>query len=152
MIGKEWTREFFDEYIIWLEYTLFKMLQKYNVEELEKSKSETDAKEELDELDKKDKQCNNEGIITSFKNIIDSLGINTKENFIEYLLQSINNKRYPEMAFLLDVSYIDDCDMNNFYFSLLEKDGKIIIDQNDKIKALKLLLSEFLYQDRKSVV
>lgn len=50
------------------------------------------------------------------------------------------------MAFLLDVSYIDDCDMNNFYFSLLEKDGKIIIDQNDKIKALKLLLSEFLYQ------
>ena len=146
MIGKEWTREFFDEYIIWLEYTLFKMLQKYNVEELEKSKSETDAKEELDELDKKDKQCNNEGIITSFKNIIDSLGINTKENFIEYLLQSINNKRYPEMSFLLDVSYIDDCDMNNFYFSLLEKDGKIIIDQNDKIKALKLLLSEFLYQ------
>lgn len=39
MIGKEWTREFFDEYIIWLEYTLFKMLQKYNVEELEKVKA-----------------------------------------------------------------------------------------------------------------
>lgn len=149
MIGKEWTREFFDEYIIWLEYTLFKILQKYNVEELEKSKSETEAKENgeiLDDLDKKDKQCNDEGIINSFKNIIDSLGINTKENFIEYLLQSINNKRYPEMAFLLDVNYIDDCDMNNFYFSLLEKDGKIIINKNDKIKGLKLLLSEFLYQ------
>ena len=49
MIGKEWTREFFDEYIIWLEYTLFKMLQKYNVEELEKSKSETDTKENVKE-------------------------------------------------------------------------------------------------------
>lgn len=156
MIGKEWTREFFDDYIIWLEHTLFKMLQRYNAEELEKSKSETDTKEDvkeseeiLNDLDliKKDKQCDDEEIINSFKNIIDSLEINTTENFIEYLLQSINNPRYPERAFLFNVNYIDNCDMNQFYFSLLEKEeDNIFIDQNDKIEGLKLLLSEFLYQ------
>lgn len=129
MIGKEWTREFFNEYVIWLEHTLFRFLQKYNIEELQN-----------------DKQNNDQEIIGSFKNIIDSLGINTKENFIEYLLQSINNKRYPEMAFLLDASYIDDCYMTEFYFSLLKKNEKIVINEKDKIKGLKLLLSEFLYQ------
>lgn len=70
MIGKEWTREFFDEYVIWLEYTLFCILQKYNIEELEKKKSVNDEKENnkkeneeiLNDLGKNDEQCNNEEI------------------------------------------------------------------------------------------
>lgn len=118
MLGKEWIREYFDDYIAWLENTLFSLLQKSN--------NEISAELINKELEVK--------------------GINSKDEFVEYFLQSQNKKRYPELAFLLDVNYIDNCEMNNFYFKLLEDGGKIVIDQEDKIKGLKLLLSEFLYQ------
>ncbi len=151
MLGKEWTREHFDEYVIWLEQTLFKILYKYGEKELQENIDVTDisvSQETVNESNNvhNDKECSNHEVLTFIRNKLNSLETVSKDEFIEYFLQSNNNKRYPKMAFLFDANYIDNCDMNQFYFSLLEKDGKIIIDQNDKIKGLKLLLSEFLYQ------
>lgn len=145
MLGKEWTREFFDEYVIWLEHTLFKILSENGEKELEENIEVTDISASQETVNDSN-ETSHKKIIDFIRNKLNSLEIASKDEFIEYFLQSNNNKRYPEMAFLFDINYIDDINMNNFYFSLLEKDGKIIIDQNDKIKELKLLLSEFLYQ------
>lgn len=159
MLGKEWTREFLDEYVIWLEHTLFKILvengekelQENNIEVADISASQVTINDS-NEIHN-DKESNNQEIITFIRNKLNSLEsvsknemIANEDQFIEYFLQSNNNRRYPEMAFLFDINYIDDANMNDFYFALLKEDGRIIIDQNDKIKGLKLLLSEFLYQ------
>lgn len=118
MLGKEWTREYFNDYVIWLENTLFKVLQKDS----------------------------GELTLETIKKELDLNGISQKDEFLDYFIQSNNNERYPESAFLLDVNYIDNCKMTDFYFSLLENDSRIVVDQEDKIQGLKLLLSEFLYQ------
>lgn len=149
MIGKEWTREYFDDYVTWVEHTLLKLLKECCNKETQNNKSTEDVMEIKKEPDNSGEmnegaKCNKEEFMTSIKNKLSLLGV-PEEEFVEYFLQSNNGERYPEMAFLLDVNYIDNYDMNQFYFSLLKDNGRIVIEQNDKIKGLKLLLSEFLY-------
>lgn len=114
--------EYSNEYVIWLEDILFKFLLK-------------DQNEKDDLIDLMRKQLN----------IIGSNFCND-DYFLQYLLEKDERDRYEKQWLLFNVKYIDDCDMNQFYLSLLSKDENIIIDEKEKIKKLKLLLCEFLSQ------
>lgn len=115
MLGKEWTREYFNDYVVWLEDTLFNIIKKNNIKRMS---------------------------VSSIEKVLGST--KEQKDFIQFLLEKDKRNRKQEQAFLFNIDTFLNCGMEDFYIDIVDGNIDINAEPK-QIEALQVTLAEILY-------